>query len=93
MKEDKVIYMSDRGTSVLNDYPDLKNRLPLIDGGITVISMAFVKSLQDQEFAVFVGLPCDFRVNKKTLQYIGDRMMELGIPHKKGVKEPSIQSN
>jgi hypothetical protein len=92
MKNNKIIYMTDKGHAMLDKFPDLKARLPLVQGGLTVISMAFVKSLQDAEFVCFAGLPCDFRVDEKTLQYIQDRMLDLGIEHQKSTKEKAIST-
>lgn len=92
MKKNNIIYMTDKGAPILDNFPDLKNRLPMMEGGLTLISMSFAKSLSDAEFAAFVSIPCDFKVDQKTLQYIGDRMLELKIEHQKSVKEKSIST-
>ena len=84
--------MSDKGAAILDKFPDLKARLPIMQGGLTLITMAFAKSLQDAEFAAFCSLPCDFRVDNKTLDYIQGRMIDLGIDHQKSTKEKAIST-
>jgi hypothetical protein len=92
--KDKIILMHTRGTP-LAEYeadPDLRNRLPLIQGGITSLSYAFLHSLSDKQFEIVCGLPYDFRVDKATQKYILERAQRQGIEFNINLEKKKIST-
>lgn len=93
MREDtKVVLMHTRPTplELYEADPDLRMRLPLVQGGKTFLSHALLHSLSDKQFEIVCALPYDFEVNKTTQKYIIDRASSLGIQFAIDLKNKKI---
>lgn len=93
MKEDaKILLLHTRATplELYEADPDLRQRLPLVQGGKTFLSYALLHSLSDKQFEIVCALPYDFEVDKRTQKYIIDRASSLRIQFAIDLKNKKI---
>lgn len=77
----------------LDDYPELKKRLPMVPEGTAILSYGFIRKLTDGEFIVLCNCDYKFRVNNKTMELIRKRIAELDIDHSTGTINNELQIN
>jgi len=77
----------------LDDYPELKKRLPQVPDGTAILSYGFIRKLTDGEFIVLCNCDFKFRVNNKTMELVQKRINDLSINHSTGLVQNEININ